>query len=72
LQPTLTKHFQLRRKPKSAALRADLLQKSVDAATNVKKTAALTIPLRSRGMPRKMTDTSNILNKNFDFPPTNK
>lgn len=57
-QPTPVKHFTLKRKPKSAALRAELLQKSTDAASNLKKSTAPTVPVRSRGMPRKMTDTS--------------
>ncbi|CAB3365682.1 Hypothetical predicted protein [Cloeon dipterum] len=30
------------------------------AASNVKKTTAVTIPLRSRGMPRKLTDTTPL------------
>ncbi|KAK0083531.1 hypothetical protein PV326_006681 [Microctonus aethiopoides] len=59
-QPAPTKHFTLKRKPKSAALRAELLQKSVDAANNLKKSAAPTVPVRSRGMPRKMTDTTPL------------
>jgi len=54
------KHFTLKRKPKSAALRAELLQKSTDAQNNLKKNPAPTIPLRSRGMPRKMTDTTPL------------
>lgn len=57
-QPTPVKHFTLKRKPKSAALRIELAQKSTDAANNLKKSAAPTVPVRSRGMPRKMTDTS--------------
>ncbi|KAG8227191.1 hypothetical protein J437_LFUL003397, partial [Ladona fulva] len=57
-QPQPTKHFTLKRKPKSAALRAELLQKSADAASNLKKSTGPTVPVRSRGMPRKMTDTS--------------
>lgn len=56
------KHFSIKKKPKSTLLRADLLQKSSDAASNLsKKTCAPVIPVRSRGMPRKMTDTSNIV-----------
>lgn len=40
-------------------LRAELLQKANDAAkSSAKKIPAPTIPLRTRGMPRKMTDTS--------------
>ncbi|KYM94449.1 PREDICTED: negative elongation factor A [Cyphomyrmex costatus] len=59
-QPTPIKHFTLKRKPKSAALRAELLQKSTDAASNLKKSTAPTVPVRSRGMPRKMTDTTPL------------
>lgn len=54
------KHFTLKRKPKSNNLRAELLQKSSDAQSSLKKTTAPTIPLRSRGMPRKMTDTTPL------------
>lgn len=60
-QPAPVKHFTLKRKPKSAALRAELLQKSTDAASNLKKSTAPTVPVRSRGMPRKMTDTSKFI-----------
>lgn len=59
-QPIPTKHFNLKKKPKSAYLRSELLQKSNDAASNLKKASAPVIPVRSRGMPRKMTDTSNF------------
>lgn len=49
----------MKRKTKSAILRAELLQKAADAVkTSTKKIPAPTIPLRTRGMPRKMTDTS--------------
>ncbi|KAK9889542.1 hypothetical protein WA026_006897 [Henosepilachna vigintioctopunctata] len=53
-------HFTLRKKQKSAVLRAELLQKSIDAASNLKKACAPVIPVRSRGMPRKMTDTTPL------------
>ncbi|KAF2899133.1 hypothetical protein ILUMI_07042 [Ignelater luminosus] len=59
-QPTPIKHFTLKKKPKSALLRAELLQKSSDAASNLKKSSAPVIPVRSRGMPRKMTDTTPL------------
>lgn len=59
-QPQLVEHFTAKRKPKSAILRAELLQKSTDAASNLKKSSAPVIPVRSRGMPRKMTDTSKF------------
>lgn len=50
----------MKRKPKSTNLRTELLQKSSDAQSSLKKTTAPTIPLRSRGMPRKMTDTTPL------------
>nr|CAG4644091.1 EOG090X08WB [Lepidurus arcticus] len=59
-QPQPPKHFTLKRKPKSASLRAELLQKSADAQSHIKKTPAPTIPMRSRGLPRKMTDTTPL------------
>uniref|UniRef100_A0A1I8N5N3 HDAg domain-containing protein n=1 Tax=Musca domestica TaxID=7370 RepID=A0A1I8N5N3_MUSDO len=59
-QPNPVKHFTIKRKPKSAALRTELLHKSADAQSSLKKTSAPTIPLRSRGMPRKMTDTTPL------------
>uniref|UniRef100_A0A914WGN7 HDAg domain-containing protein n=1 Tax=Plectus sambesii TaxID=2011161 RepID=A0A914WGN7_9BILA len=53
-QQTVQKHFALRRRPKSATLRADLLSKSADVASQPKNRvphAALanSIPTRSRG-----------------------
>ncbi|KAG5888477.1 hypothetical protein JTB14_022105 [Gonioctena quinquepunctata] len=60
-KPEPLKHFTIKKKPKSALLRADLLQKSSDAASNMnKKSCAPVIPVRSRGMPRKMTDTTPL------------
>ncbi|KAF5303498.1 hypothetical protein FQA39_LY09961 [Lamprigera yunnana] len=59
-QPAPIKHFTLKKKPKSALLRAELLQKSSDVALNLKKSSAPVIPVRSRGMPRKMTDTTPL------------
>ena len=51
------KYFNLKRKPKAAALRADLVARSADAQANVKKSQLPTVPVRSRGIPRN-TDTS--------------
>ncbi|XP_055380969.1 negative elongation factor A [Condylostylus longicornis] len=59
-QQNPVKHFTLKRKPKSVNLRTELLQKSADAQSSLKKASAPTIPLRSRGMPRKMTDTTPL------------
>ncbi|RZF36910.1 hypothetical protein LSTR_LSTR004598 [Laodelphax striatellus] len=77
-QPAPPKHFTLKRKPKSAALRAELMQKSADAQSNMKKSTAPTVPVRSRGMPRKMTDTtplkglpSRVLSGGFRSPINN-
>ncbi|XP_065223573.1 negative elongation factor A-like [Planococcus citri] len=58
--PVPKKHFTLKRKPKSAAVKADLMQKSVDIANNMKKNISPAVPVRSRGMPRKMTDTTPL------------
>ncbi|KAJ1525169.1 hypothetical protein ONE63_010002 [Megalurothrips usitatus] len=77
-QPQPVKHFALKRKPKSAALRAELLSKSADAVSHLKKNTAPTVPVRSRGMPRKMTDTtplkgipSRVPTGGFKTPPAN-
>ncbi|KAF2358514.1 hypothetical protein FHG87_010730 [Trinorchestia longiramus] len=51
-QPGPTKHFNLKRKPKAAQLRADLVARSTDAQANMKKSQLPTVPVRSRGMPR--------------------
>lgn len=59
-QPTPVKHFTLKRKPKSSALRTELLQKSSDAQSHSHKISAPIIPLRSRGLPRKMSDTTPL------------
>lgn len=50
----------MKRKPKSAALRAELLQKSSDAQSHSHKISAPIIPLRTRGLPRKMSDTTPL------------
>ncbi|XP_028156731.1 negative elongation factor A [Ostrinia furnacalis] len=59
-QPNAVKHFTLKRKPKSVALRSELLAKATEAQANQKKAQAPTVPVRSRGMPRKMTDTTPL------------
>ncbi|CAH0721032.1 unnamed protein product, partial [Brenthis ino] len=59
-QPNPVKHFTLKRKPKSVALRSELLAKAAEAQANQKKAQAPTVPVRSRGMPRKMTDTTPL------------
>ncbi|XP_017770868.1 PREDICTED: negative elongation factor A-like, partial [Nicrophorus vespilloides] len=69
-QPSSTKHFTLKKSPKSAILRSDLLQKASDAASNLKKSSAPVIPVRSRGMPRKMTDTTPLKGIPSRHPPS--
>lgn len=59
-QSAPTRHFVLKRKPKSTIMRTELMQKSADAQSSLKKTSAPTVPLRSRGLPRKMTDTTPL------------
>ncbi|XP_026745888.1 negative elongation factor A [Trichoplusia ni] len=59
-QPNPVKHFTLKRKPKSVALRSELLAKATEVQANQKKAQAPTVPVRSRGMPRKMTDTTPL------------
>lgn len=57
-QPAPMRHFVLKRKPKSTIFRSELMQKSADLQSSLKKISAPTVPLRSRGLPRKMTDTT--------------
>lgn len=49
-QPLPEKHFTLIRKPKSAAIRADLLQRSNDALSGKSVSTAPSIPIRMRGI----------------------
>lgn len=76
-QPAPIRHFTLKRKPKSTTLREELMTKSHDAQSSLKKISAPTVPLRSRGIPRKMTDTtplkgipSRVISGGFKTPPT--
>lgn len=55
-QPPPVRHFALKRKPKSAALRVDLMQRSSDASNQVKKEK--TVPVKHRDMTRKFSDAS--------------
>ena len=58
-QPQPSKHFSLKRKPKAAALKADLMARSVEAATKVKSQPA-SFPQRIRTMPKKLSDTTPL------------
>jgi len=58
-QPQPAKHFSLKRKPKAAALKADLMQRSQEAANKV-KSQTNSFPTRIRTMPKKMSDTTPL------------
>ncbi|XP_037539107.1 negative elongation factor A [Nematolebias whitei] len=53
------KHFQLKRKPKSATLRAELLQKSTETAQQLKKTAT-PFHAKGRGLVKKIDTTTPL------------
>eukprot|EP00095_Tigriopus_kingsejongensis_P012407 maker-scaffold755_size101758-snap-gene-0.26 protein:Tk12407 transcript:maker-scaffold755_size101758-snap-gene-0.26-mRNA-1 annotation:"negative elongation factor" len=59
-QPQTTKHFALKRKPKAAALKAELLNKSQEAATKVKSSSSGSFPIRKSTMPRKMSEAGPL------------
>lgn len=54
------KHFQLKRKPKSATLRAELLQKSTETAQQLKKTAGVPSHAKGRGLVKKIDNTTPL------------
>uniref|UniRef100_G3Q5Y3 Negative elongation factor complex member A n=1 Tax=Gasterosteus aculeatus aculeatus TaxID=481459 RepID=G3Q5Y3_GASAC len=54
------KHFQLKRKPKSATLRAELLQKSTETAQQLKKTAGVPSHAKGRGLVKKIDTTTPL------------
>ncbi|XP_051546675.1 negative elongation factor A [Myxocyprinus asiaticus] len=54
------KHFQLKRKPKSATLRAELLQKSTETAQQLKKTAGAPFHSKGRGLVKKIDTTTPL------------
>ncbi|XP_063160678.1 negative elongation factor A [Candoia aspera] len=54
------KHFQLKRKPKSATLRAELLQKSNETALQLKKTAGVSFHAKGRGLVKKIDTTTPL------------
>ncbi|XP_078449461.1 negative elongation factor A isoform X2 [Lampetra fluviatilis] len=54
------KHFQLRRKPKSATLRAELLQKSTETAQQLKKTSGIPFHAKGRGLVKKIDTTTPL------------
>ncbi|KAK0051276.1 negative elongation factor A [Biomphalaria pfeifferi] len=66
--PEASKHFTVKRKPKSAALRAEIIQKSSESVTNKRNHASSSVPIKSRSFakamditPLKMTPTRSSL-----------
>ncbi|KAL5016203.1 hypothetical protein ScPMuIL_005792 [Solemya velum] len=59
-QPQPLKHFALKRKPKSAALRAELLQKSSEAASSKKNNMPNSVPVKMRSFAKKMDDITPL------------
>ncbi|XP_055925407.1 negative elongation factor A-like [Argiope bruennichi] len=59
--PQPAKHFTLKQKPKSATLRAELLQKSSDAVNNSKKNSTTpSVPIRCRGLIKPINDATPL------------
>lgn len=56
--PQPVKHFALKRKPKSATLRAELLQKSTEVASNKKNYIANAVPVKVRSFAKKIDDSA--------------
>ncbi len=52
------KHFALKRKPKSAALRAELLHKSTEAANHLKRTGGSSVPYKIRSSAKILDDNT--------------
>ncbi|XP_005091121.1 negative elongation factor A [Aplysia californica] len=55
--PESTKHFTVKRKPKSAALRADIIHKSSETVQNKRNHASSSVPIKSRSFAKKMDTT---------------
>ncbi|XP_022345099.1 negative elongation factor A-like [Crassostrea virginica] len=58
--PQPVKHFALKRKPKSAILRAELLQKSSEVSSNRKNNAPNSVPYKVRSFAKKMDDSTPL------------
>ncbi|XP_062574097.1 negative elongation factor A-like isoform X3 [Saccostrea cucullata] len=68
--PQPVKHFALKRKPKSAILRAELLQKSSEVANNKKNNAPNSVPYKVRSFAKKMDDTTPLKGLPGRTPPS--
>nr|CAB3267748.1 negative elongation factor A-like [Phallusia mammillata] len=72
--PPVSRHFALKRKPKSAALRADLMHKSNEAVSHMKKGGAggavKSVPVKHRDMARRSSDVTPLKRTQSKGPPT--
>ncbi|KAH9489667.1 hypothetical protein Btru_056292 [Bulinus truncatus] len=76
--PEASKHFTVKRKPKSAALRAEIIQKSSETVSNKRNHASSSVPIKSRSFaktmditPLKTTPTrSSLTGSDFRSPNT--
>ncbi|XP_034327523.1 negative elongation factor A [Magallana gigas] len=68
--PQPVKHFALKRKPKSAILRAELLQKSSEVASNKKNNAPNSVPYKVRSFAKKMDDSTPLKGLPGRTPPS--
>ncbi|XP_059151208.1 negative elongation factor A-like [Physella acuta] len=55
--PEASKHFTVKRKPKSAALRAEIIQKSSETVLNKRNHASSSVPIKSRSFAKTMDIT---------------
>ncbi|CAG2227415.1 NELFA [Mytilus edulis] len=69
-QPQPIKHFALKRKPKSAILRAELLQKSTEVASSKKNNPSSSLPLKVRSFAKKMDDATPLKGLPNRTPPS--
>lgn len=69
-QPQPIKHFALKRKPKSAILRAELLQKSTEVASSKKHNPSNSLPIKVRSFAKKMDDATPLKGLPNRTPPS--
>ncbi|KAL8616558.1 hypothetical protein ACOMHN_036590 [Nucella lapillus] len=70
--PQFTRYFQIKRKPKSATLRADIVSKSNEVAANKKKNMPNSVPIKSRSFLKKMDTTTPMKGIPSRAPPSSK
>ncbi|XP_076436250.1 negative elongation factor A-like [Babylonia areolata] len=70
--PQFTRYFQIKRKPKSATLRAEIVSKSSEVAANKKKNMPNSVPIKSRSFLKKMDTTTPMRGIPSRAPPSSK